>query len=148
MITPEAEAKRAIEKCAADVRRLARQCGGVPPGGWLRAMRVAAGTAQGELAAKLGCKRQAWPQFEASEARGAISLASLQRTADALDCDVVYFVVPRRSAGGRSTRDAAAVSPGPVAASPHSVPTEVPAETTPADVAGVWPGPELPTELL
>jgi transcriptional regulator with XRE-family HTH domain len=135
MSTQETDARLRIEKCAAEIRRLARQSGGVPEGGWLRAMRVAAGTPQGELAAKLGCKRQAWPQFEGSEARGAISLASLRRTADALDCDFVYFVVPRRSAARRA-------SP---AAEPVVAP---PAEVVSAEPAPDRSTPDLPTELL
>src|SRR6187200_3050580 len=72
-----------------------RELGQVPTGGWLRAMREARGVTQRELAAKLGFRRQAWAQFEASEARGAISLASLRRAADVLGCDLVYGVVPR-----------------------------------------------------
>lgn len=148
MSTPEADARRKIEKCAAEVRRLSRQGGGVPPGGWLRAMRVATGAPQGVLAGKLGCKRQAWPQFEASEARGAISLSSLQRTADALDCDFVYFLVPRQSAATRGARNDHAVSPGPIGAGPSPVPTVALADGLPANSPGVWPEPALPTELL
>ena len=148
MRTPEADAKHKIEKCAAEVRRLARQSGGVPPGGWLRAMRVATGAPQGLLAGKLGCKRQAWPQFEASEARGAISLASLQRTANALDCDLVYFVVPRGNAGDRAARHEAGGPDNPDGASPTSRSTGAPEDVMPTHVAGVWPEPALPTELL
>jgi transcriptional regulator with XRE-family HTH domain len=72
----------------------------------LRAVRVANGVSQSELAAKLGFKRQAWAQFEASEARGAISLASLRRAADALGCDFFYHVVPREGsrAGVRGSK--------------------------------------------
>lgn len=145
MSSPEADAKLKIEKCAADLRRLARQSGGVPPGGWLRTLRVATAAPQGVLAGKLGCKRQAWPQFEASEARGAISLASLQRTADVLDCDFVYFLVPRRSASGRSAQNEVAVPPGPTGEIPTALP---PADAPSAAVPGVWPEPPLPTELL
>ena len=33
--------------------------------------------------------------LESSEARGSISLSSLTRAADAMDCELVYFLVPR-----------------------------------------------------
>jgi hypothetical protein len=38
-------------------------------------------------------------QFEISEERDQIKLASLRRVADAMDCDLVYSIVPRRTAG-------------------------------------------------
>ena len=40
-------------------------------------------------------KRQSFSQFEAAEEKGSISLASLRRAAGAMDCELVYFVVPR-----------------------------------------------------
>ena len=66
-----------------------------PARGWLRAVREAVGLAQHHPAKKLGIKRQAWPQLEESEARESISVSSLRRAAAALDCDLVYFLVPR-----------------------------------------------------
>ena len=125
----------------------------VPRGGWLKTIRVAREAAQSELAARLGCARQAWAQFEASEARGAISIASLRRAADVLGCDLVYYLVPRDAlpeqtrsgertdarspnAGGDAARA------GPLAATTPRLEAPVP------DVEPVrWPDEELPTEL-
>lgn len=73
------------------VRAAARR----PVRGWLRAVREGAGGTQAGLAAKLGMTRQSYAQLETAEARGAISLKSLQRAAEAMECEVVYFVVPR-----------------------------------------------------
>jgi hypothetical protein len=42
--------------------------------------------------------RQAYADLESAEKRGAISLKSLHRAAGAMDCDLVYFVVPRSPA--------------------------------------------------
>ena len=42
-------------------------------------------------------KRQSYSQFEAAEDQGSISLASLRRAADAMDCELVYFIVPREA---------------------------------------------------
>lgn len=66
-----------------------------PVHGWLRAIRESAALTQAALATKLGLSRQSYAALETSEARGAISLSSLQRAADAMDCELVYFVVPR-----------------------------------------------------
>lgn len=66
-----------------------------PAHGWLKAVRTAVGLSQGAVAKKLGVTRQAYAQFEASEKSGAISLASIERAAAAMDCELVYFVAPR-----------------------------------------------------
>lgn len=56
------------------------------------------GLSQGDVAAKMAVKRQSLAQFEAAEEQGTISLGSLARAAAAMDCELVYFVVPRGSA--------------------------------------------------
>jgi transcriptional regulator with XRE-family HTH domain len=42
-------------------------------------------------------KRQSYAQFENAEKKGSISMASLRRVAAAMDCEVVYFILPRES---------------------------------------------------
>lgn len=66
-----------------------------PTRGWLRAVREAIGANQGAVATRMGVKRQSYARLEATEARGAISLSSLQKAADAMDCEVVYYLVPK-----------------------------------------------------
>jgi predicted DNA-binding mobile mystery protein A len=68
-----------------------------PAQGWLKAVRTAVGSSQGSVAKKLGISRQAYAQFETSEKSGAISIASIERAAGAMDCEFVYFVVPREA---------------------------------------------------
>jgi predicted DNA-binding mobile mystery protein A len=68
-----------------------------PARGWLRAIREAIGLTQGEVAAKVAVKRQTYAQFEVAEEQGGISLSSLRRAAEAMDCELVYFVVPKGS---------------------------------------------------
>ena len=68
-----------------------------PARGWLRAVRNAVGLSQEDLAKKLGVKRQSYAQLETAEERRSISLASLQRAAEAMDCELVYFIVPRET---------------------------------------------------
>ncbi len=79
-----------------------------PARGWLRAVRDAIGLSQGEVAGKIGVRRQSYAQFEAAEDQGSISIGSLRRAASAMDCELVYFVVPR-GPGDRSYADLAQV---------------------------------------
>ena len=66
-----------------------------PQRGWLRAVREAIGASAAEVARKLGASRQLPLQFEKWEAEDRITLRSLRKMADALDCDLVYAIVPR-----------------------------------------------------
>jgi predicted DNA-binding mobile mystery protein A len=66
-----------------------------PTRGWLRAVREAIGAKQDAVAKRMGVKRQSYARLEATEAQGAISLNSLQKAADAMDCEVIYYLVPK-----------------------------------------------------
>ena len=73
------------------LRQLAR-----PPRGWVRAVREALGMSAATLAARLGTTAGAVTRLEQSEAADRIRLDTLRRAADALGCDLVYLLVPRR----------------------------------------------------
>ena len=73
------------------LRALAR-----PPRGWVRAIREALGMSAAVLAARLGTTAGAVTRLEQSEAADRIRLGTLRRAADALGCDLVYLLVPRR----------------------------------------------------
>ncbi len=68
-----------------------------PHRGWIRAIRDALGMSARELAARMGVSQQTIPDIEHSELRDTIKLDTLRRAADALDCDLVYFLIPRSS---------------------------------------------------
>ncbi len=68
----------------------------VPRDGWLAAVRHALGMTTRDLGAALGVADSTVARFEATERAGSIQLNSLRRVADALGCDVVYALVPRR----------------------------------------------------
>jgi predicted DNA-binding mobile mystery protein A len=68
-----------------------------PPRGWLRAIRETLGMPRAELARRLGVSGQAVANLEGSEADGSIRLDSLRRAAEALDCKLVYALVPNAS---------------------------------------------------
>lgn len=65
-----------------------------PPKGWIRAIREAIGVSSRELAARLGTNRQLVIQQEKAEWEDRITLKSLRKLARALDCELVYSIVP------------------------------------------------------
>ncbi|MEX1208965.1 MAG: mobile mystery protein A [Acidimicrobiia bacterium] len=66
-----------------------------PHRGWIRAIRNALGMSTTELADRLGVSQSGVPDVENSELSYTIKLETLQRVAHALDCELVYFLVPR-----------------------------------------------------
>lgn len=66
-----------------------------PAKGWIHTIRQALGVSSGELARRLRTSRQLPLQLEKSEAEDRITLKSLRAVAGALDCDLVYALVPR-----------------------------------------------------
>jgi predicted DNA-binding mobile mystery protein A len=68
---------------------------GRPPRGWIRSIREALGMSTTELAARMGVSQSRIPELERGEVAGSLKLATLERAADALDCDLVYVLIPR-----------------------------------------------------
>lgn len=67
-----------------------------PPRGWIRAIREALGMTTSQLAERLGVVQSRVPALEQSEAKKTVTLASLEKAAHALDCRLVYALVPRK----------------------------------------------------
>ncbi len=68
----------------------------LPRGGWAKAIRTALGMTVEDLAVRLGVTRGVVSRLETSEQKQTIQLDSLRRIAAAMDCDVVYAIVPRK----------------------------------------------------
>lgn len=68
-----------------------------PERGWLRTIREALGMSMRQLADRAGLSKSAIAALEDREAEGRVTLESLSRVAAAMDSEVIYFVVPRRS---------------------------------------------------
>ena len=68
-----------------------------PVRGWIKAVRDALGMTTAQLAARMGGRQPSVMSLEQSEARGTIEMATLRRAAEALDCTVVYALVPKKS---------------------------------------------------
>lgn len=66
-----------------------------PAQGWVKAIREALGITTTQLAKKLGVKYPRILKIEKDES--SLSLSSLEKVADALDCKVVYVLVPKTS---------------------------------------------------
>jgi predicted DNA-binding mobile mystery protein A len=68
-----------------------------PPKGWIKAIREALGMTGAQFAKRLHVRQQAVEALEKSEAAGTIRLNTLRRAAEALDCRLVYALVPNNS---------------------------------------------------
>jgi predicted DNA-binding mobile mystery protein A len=90
----------------------------VPVKGWIRAIREGLGMTAAQLAARLGVSRSSVFDIENAEVRGAIQISSLKRAAEAMDCTLVYGLVPNDSLEGFLRRQARQV------ASDHLKPVE------------------------
>ena len=67
-----------------------------PPRGWVKAIREALGMTTAQLAKRMNVSQPRVPGIEKAEVSGSIKLESLERAAHALDCRLVYALVPRK----------------------------------------------------
>lgn len=67
----------------------------VPQKGWIRAIRDTLGMTGKQLANRLGVNQQRIARIEQDEVPGKVTLNTMQKTAEALDCVFVYAIVPR-----------------------------------------------------
>jgi predicted DNA-binding mobile mystery protein A len=96
-------ARTALDEQFADVHRYALT---PPPRGWVRALRDALGMTASQLGGRLGISSSAIVQLEQSEVHGTAQLATLRRLADALECELVYALIPRTSLADTVQRQA------------------------------------------
>lgn len=75
----------------------AAQLSARPGSGWVRAIREALGMSAAAFARRLGMSHAGVRKLESAEACDAITLASLRKLAQALDCELQYALVPRTS---------------------------------------------------
>ena len=95
-----------------------------PPRGWIRAMREAFGMTTRQLAQRIGKVQSAVVEMEKSEARDTISLATLRQAAEALDCTLVYALVPNRPIDDIRRARAANVASQQLARASHTMALE------------------------
>ncbi len=67
-----------------------------PGQGWVATIRRALGMSSAHLAARMRISRQSLEALEAREVAGTATVDALRRAAEALDCDLVYALIPRQ----------------------------------------------------
>lgn len=77
-----------------------------------------------QLAARMGMRQPSLIALEKAEVAGTISLNTLRRAAEALDCDLAYVLVPRRPLDETVKRRARAIAEAHGAAASHSMQLE------------------------
>jgi predicted DNA-binding mobile mystery protein A len=88
-----AQARRELDRkfSAADLRPIQAR----PRSGWIRAIREALDMSQVVLARRLEINRGSVNKLEHAEPRGGITIGKLEEVAAALDCTLVYALIPR-----------------------------------------------------
>jgi predicted DNA-binding mobile mystery protein A len=104
-----------------------------PLHGWIQTIRTALGMTTRQLAARLNINQSTLTLLEKSEANNNITLHSLHKVADALDCDLQYVLVPRSSLRKRVDERAEFVARNRVTRIWHSMRLEDQAPTTEVD---------------
>ncbi len=74
-----------------------RRLGNPPKQGWLREIRRALGVSTYQLARRIGVSQPVAARYEAGERDGSITINTLRKVAAALECELVYALVPRVS---------------------------------------------------
>lgn len=92
-----------------------------PSKGWISEIRRALGMTALQLGRRLDVSQPAVTQYEKSEASGSITLGTLRSVADALECELVYALVPRTDLLDIRERQARRIAESAVTATAHSM---------------------------
>lgn len=117
-----ARARTALDKRLMSLRPIDKFA--VPPKGWVRAIRDALGMSGAQLAARLGVKAPSVVALEQSETADTIRLETLRKAALALDCQLVYALVPNKPLTDMVAERAQAKALGVIGGVSHSMTIE------------------------
>jgi predicted DNA-binding mobile mystery protein A len=92
-----------------------------PSSGWIKAIRQALGMTTAQLGRRIGVSQPRVVELEQAEADRSVTLKSLERAAEALNCRLVYALVPNEPLDTRVQRQAEAVAHQHMAAAGHSM---------------------------
>ncbi|MFN0023607.1 MAG: mobile mystery protein A [Parvularculaceae bacterium] len=95
-----------------------------PPKGWIRAIRDALGLTARQLAARMGRAHSTLVRLERSEVHDAITLASLKAAAAAMECTLVYALIPNRPLADIARHRAALIADAQLARMHHTMQLE------------------------
>lgn len=135
--------RNALDRQLGAYRSLAKRSR--PVMGWVRATRDALGMSGADLARRMGVRQPNIAQLEKSESSGTIQLATLRRAAAAMDCTLVYALVPNGSLDEIVRRRARVIAERELSATDQSMRLE--AQTPPAALREELIG-ELAEELI
>ena len=93
----------------------------IPRSGWLRTMREALGMNSRQLASRVGIRVSTLLGAEKNEVAGTISMNQLKRVAAAMDCELLYFLIPREPLRSQIERRAEELANAGVASVAHSM---------------------------
>lgn len=68
-----------------------------PRNGWIKAIRSALGMSSKQLAKRLGVSTQRMSFLEHNETTGAVTIETMRKAAEQLDCFFVYGIVPKQT---------------------------------------------------
>ena len=89
------QARSALDLKFSTTREALQSVAAAPHTGWVRAIRDALGMSAADLAARMNVVESTVLRLETGERHGRVQLDSLRRAASALDCDLVYVLLPR-----------------------------------------------------
>lgn len=92
-----------------------------PERGWIKAIREALGMTTGQFAKRLGVSQPRVAALEKAEANDAVTLKSLRQAAEALDCRLVYALIPNTPLEEAITRRARLVAERLLARTSHTM---------------------------
>ena len=120
------------------LRELAKLAGmATPRNGWVKTLRLAMGMSSLALGQRLDMSAQGVRKLERAESDGTITLNTLARVADGLECDVRYVLIPRNSLVGQVLKKAQENAPG------MSLPVFIPGQVDTHDPVGLLQVAEL-----
>jgi predicted DNA-binding mobile mystery protein A len=90
------QAAEQLDRRFAEIRPLANRAAR-PARGWIKAIREGLGMTSAQLARRMGVSQPRIAELEKAEAGGNVTIQSLERAAEALDCRLVYVLVPNRA---------------------------------------------------
>jgi predicted DNA-binding mobile mystery protein A len=96
----------------------------VPPKGWIKAIREALGMSGVQFGKRLGVSPQTANALEKSEVNASIKIETLRKAAEALDCTLVYALVPNSSLDQTVKSKAEAIAKAEISRVSHTMKLE------------------------
>ncbi len=95
-----------------------------PPRGWIKAIREALGMTTTQLAERAGMSQSRIPRIETGEVNGTLTMTTLRNMAEAMNCRLVYALVPNEPLEEMVCERAASVADRRLARTHHTMKLE------------------------